>query len=188
MEPVWSESTVHSTGASILDPITSSNASEPIEASEAGELAGKEQVESAVSCVIASSVAGDTAEASAAVRAEAAVKPRIEPSAAGELAEARAAGEPAEACAAGAAGARHQRDESHRARGAALASDVGGAPRTATHPRHTAHSRTAEQLSQVTSAVRGPRPLRIKPPLSANGRTSHRRGAASVGRCACSRR
>ena len=99
MEPVWSESAVHSTGASILDPTASSTASEPIEASEAGELVGTEQVESAVSCVMAPSVAGDTAEA------RAAVKPRIEPSAAGELAEARAAGGPAEACAASAADA-----------------------------------------------------------------------------------
>ena len=72
-----------------MDPTASSTASEPIEASEAGELVGTEQVESAVSCVIAPSVAGDTAEA------RAAVKPRIEPSAAGELAEARAADEPA---------------------------------------------------------------------------------------------
>ena len=99
MEPVWSEAAVHGTGASILAPTASSTASEPIEASEAGELVGTEQVESAVSCVIAPSVAGDTAEA------RAAVKPRIEPSAAGELAEARAADEPAEACDAGAAGA-----------------------------------------------------------------------------------
>ena len=67
VEPVWSESAVHNTGASILDPNASSTASEPIEASEAGEPMGTEQVEIAVSCVMAPSVAGDTAEARAAV-------------------------------------------------------------------------------------------------------------------------
>ena len=77
MEPVWSESAVHSIGATILDPKASSTASEPIKASEAGEPMGTEQVESAVSCAMASSVAGDIAEA----RAE--VKSRIETSAAG---------------------------------------------------------------------------------------------------------
>ena len=99
VEPVWSESAVHSMGATILDPKASSNAGEPIEASEAGEPMGTEQVENAVSYEMAPSVAGDIAEA----RAE--VKSRIETSAAGELAEARAAGGPAEACAAGAADA-----------------------------------------------------------------------------------
>ena len=99
VEPVWSESAVHSMGATILDPKASSTAGEPIEASEAGEPMGTEQVENAVSYEMAPSVAGDIAEA----RAE--VKSRIEKSAAGELVEARAAGGPPEACAAGAADA-----------------------------------------------------------------------------------
>ena len=68
VEPVWSESAVNGTGASILDPTASSTASEPTEASEAGELAGTEQVESAISCETAPRVAGDTAEARSAVK------------------------------------------------------------------------------------------------------------------------
>ena len=97
MEPVWSESAVYSAEASILDSTASRSASEPIEASGAGELTETERVESAVSCVIAPSVAGDTAEAIAAVGT------RLESNAAGELAEARAAGEACAACVAGAA-------------------------------------------------------------------------------------
>ena len=98
---------MHSTGASILDPTASSTASEPIEASE-GELVGTEQVESAVSCVMAPCSAGDTAEA------RAAVKPRIEPS---------VAGEPAEACAAGAADAA---DAASKLTGASVAGAAAG--------------------------------------------------------------
>ena len=66
MEPVWSESAVHSMGATILDPKASSTAGEPIEASEAGESMGTEQVENAVSYGMAPSVADDIAEARAA--------------------------------------------------------------------------------------------------------------------------
>ena len=99
---------MHSTGASILDPTASSTASEPIEASEAGELVGTEQVESAVSCVMTPCFAGDTAEA------RAAVKPRIEPS---------VAGEPAEECAAGAADAA---DAASKLTGASVAGAAAG--------------------------------------------------------------
>ena len=67
MEPVWSESAVYSAEASILDSTASRSASEPIEASGAGKLTETERVESAVSCVTAPSVAGDTAEAIAAI-------------------------------------------------------------------------------------------------------------------------
>ena len=59
-----------------MDPNASSTASEPIEASEAGELMGSEQVESAVSCVMAPSVAGDTDEARAAVKSRIGVRKR----------------------------------------------------------------------------------------------------------------
>ena len=80
-----------------MDPKASSTAGEPIEASEAGESMGTEQVENAVSYEMEPSVADDIVEA----RAEG--ESRIEKSAAGELVEARAAGGPPEACAAGAA-------------------------------------------------------------------------------------
>ena len=82
-----------------MGPKASSTAGEPIEASETGETMGTEQVENAISYEMAPSVADDIAEA----RAEG--KSRIEKSAAGELVEARAAGGPPEACAAGAAAA-----------------------------------------------------------------------------------
>lgn len=157
VEPVWSESAVHGTGASILDPTASSIASEPIEASEAGELAGTEEVESAISCETAPSVAGDTAEA------RAAVKPRIEPSAAGELAGARAAGEPAEACAAGSADAASKltgasaagaavglAEASAAARAVASAAGAGasGEQAVGASPSATASSGQAEDVSQ----------------------------------------
>ena len=99
VEPVWSESAVHSTGATILDSKASSTAGEPTEASEAGEPMGMEQVENVVPCEMEPGVAGDISEA----RAE--VTSRIEKNAVGELVEARAAGGPPEACAAGAADA-----------------------------------------------------------------------------------
>ena len=97
VEPVWSESAVHSTGATILDSKASSTAGEPTEASEAGEPMGMEQVENVVPCEMEPGVAGDISEA----RAE--VTSRIEKNAAGELVEARAAGGPPEACTADAA-------------------------------------------------------------------------------------
>ena len=157
VEPVWSESSVHGTGASNLDPTALSTVSELIEASEAGELVGTEQVESAVSCATASSVAGDTAEA------RAAVEPRIEPSAAGELAGARAAGEPAEACAAGSAdvaskltgaiaagAAAGLAEASAAARAVASAAGAGasGEQAVGASPSATASSGQAEDVSQ----------------------------------------